>query len=149
MPDRGVSYGFEELGPQQMAEELFTNHQPGDKVAIISRFSDGLDTYVQALEDVRKLKVRIIKGQVGIQDFCFLMRAKSEIIGVGPSTYATWAGILGDAQRVRLYSVDSTARRSRGSKTKFFHYYNYTNEELKSRFSFELYKMREEDEGST
>jgi hypothetical protein len=142
MPKRGETWGFEELKPNRAASELFANHKPGDKVAIISRFSDNLDRYKVALE-ARGLVVRLIKGQSGPEDFCFLLRAQKEIIGVATSTYSTFAGILGDAKKVRLYSVDSSKRRGKGRFGKLFTYYNYTNEEPKSRFSFELIEAEE------
>jgi hypothetical protein len=139
---KGSKYGFEELSPSRAASVLFANHTPGDKVAIISRFPDRLNKYKEALE-ARGLVVRLINGQSGTEDFCFLLRAQKEIIGVATSTYATFAGILGDAKKVRLYSVDSPARRGPGSYSKLFTYYNYTNEELKSRFHFDLIKAKE------
>lgn len=146
MPRKGEGWGFEELSPQQVASDLFANHQPGDKVAIISRFSQGLQGYQEALE-AKGLKVRILEDQSGIQDFCFLLRAQYQIIGVATSTYSTFAGILGDAKKVRLYSVDSAARRDDSRRFgEFFTSFDYTNEELKSRFSFELIKKEDQDE---
>lgn len=138
MPRRGKRLGFEELSPDKVANELLSNLKRGDKVAITSRFTEHVLPYVNALEE-RGLVVRVVEGQTGLQDFCFLMRASRELIGVATSTYVTWAGLLGDAKRVRLYSVDSPDRRAQDNE--YFWYYNYTiNHQLKARFSFELYK---------
>lgn len=68
MPKRGVALGFEELDEFRTIE-LFAEHNPGDKVAIISRMDNGIDKYIKALE-MRNLTVRYIKGQSGNEDFC-------------------------------------------------------------------------------
>ena len=139
MRRKGKQFGFEELSPNQTANALFSDHKPGDKVAIISRYEEGIELHIQALE-ARGLKARFVGGQRGIEDFCFLLRAQKQIIGVGTSTFASFAGILGDAKKVLLYSVDSEARRSPRSLVKLFPHYNYTNKVLKNRILFRLIK---------
>lgn len=73
--------GFKELSPNQTAADLFGHLKPGEKVAIVTRFSaKQAKPYTDALEQ-RGLKVRVIEGQSGTEDFCFLMSAQKEIIG--------------------------------------------------------------------
>jgi hypothetical protein len=98
---------FLESSPEQTASQLFGHLQPGEKVAITSRFVNNLTLeYVRALEH-RGLQVRVISNQTGLQDFCFLKRAQKELVGSSMSTFARWAAILGDAQRVQLYVTDA------------------------------------------
>ena len=66
--------GFVELGPNKTALELFANYQPGEKVAIVSRFPTHLDEYIQALQSLKGLNVRVITEQRGNQDFCVSLR---------------------------------------------------------------------------
>jgi hypothetical protein len=87
----------------------------------------------------RGRRVRVIK-QTGVEDFCFLMHAEKELVGVAASTYALWAGYLCNASKVRLYSVDSPTRRtSRLFAHRLFVHYNWTNPRLKMKVFFELY----------
>lgn len=67
---RGLDKGFEELDANKTAKELFANHKPGEKVAIVSRGGKNVNKYIEALETIRGLKVRYIKGQTGNEDFC-------------------------------------------------------------------------------
>lgn len=137
--------GFEELSPNQTAHGLFRNLHPGDKVAITSRYNDhpSVQPYVDALID-RGIRVRVITGQTGVEDFCFLMHAQKELVGIAESTYATWAAHLGNAKRARFYSMDSQSRRRSPvfSERVFFHY-NWTNPILKKKEYFELYQAEE------
>jgi len=129
MPRRWNSYGFVEADPQQTAASLFGHLTVGEKVAIITRFgSDAVQPYVEALQ-LKGLKVRVIEGQDGPADFCFLMSARKEIVGVAYSTYLIWAGYLGNATRVVAYST--TGRK--GHK-----FINYTHPVLRDRFDFPL-----------
>ncbi len=134
--------GFDELDPNRTAHELFGHLQPGDKVAITTRYGSdpSIQPYVDALTN-RSLHVRVIQDQTGVQDFCFLLRAKKELVGVAESTYTLWAGYLGNASKVRLYSIDSASRR----KSSFFSHrvhvhYNWTNPTLQQKVYFELYQ---------
>jgi hypothetical protein len=107
---RGVNlYGeFQESSPNQTASQLFGHLQPGEKVAITSRYLNDLTLdYVRALEQ-RGLQGRVISNnQTGLEDFCFLKRAQKEMVGSSMSTFARWAAILGNAQRVQLYVTDA------------------------------------------
>jgi hypothetical protein len=100
---RAVGLGFEELNPNRTADELFGHLQPGDKVAITTRFNNAVTKlYVQQLER-RGLKVRTITGQSAVQDFCFLIKAEKELVGNLVSTFTLWAAVLGNAKIARLY----------------------------------------------
>jgi hypothetical protein len=95
--------GFEELNPNRTANELFGHLQPGDKVAITTRFHNAVtQAYVQQLQ-LRGLQVRTITGQSSEQDFCFLTKARKELVGNLVSTFTMFAGILGNAKIARLY----------------------------------------------
>jgi hypothetical protein len=135
--------GFQELSPNQTAHDLFGHLNPGDKVAIVSRFGiEHVQQYVDALED-RGLQVRLIEGQSGVQDFCFLMRAQKEMVGLAISTYFMWAALLGDCRTVTAYSVDTEERRytfGDGHVT-----YNFTNPTLAGRFAFPLIAPTDDD----
>jgi len=140
MKANAVKKGFMELDPNQTAVELFGHLNAGDKVAIVTRFADDeseyVTSYVRALES-RGLKVRLIRGQTGVEDFCFLMSATKEIIGVAVSTYLVWAGLLSDTvQRVLAYSLESTERADTGRDV--FIHYNWTHPELQRRIQFQL-----------
>ena len=138
MPKRGKQLGFEQLGPNVTASRIFKDYQPGDKVAIISRFPDKIQDFIHALKDKKGIQARYIEGQTGNQDFCFLMKAQKEIIGQKVSTFVSLAGIIGDAKKVRLYSVESLETRTRS-----VHFFNETfaNEELRKRIVFENYNL--------
>jgi hypothetical protein len=143
MPNVGKDLGFQELSPNQAALDLFGHLQPGDKVAIVSRFGmEHVKSYIDALED-RGLQVRLVTGQSGMQDFCFLMRAEKEMVGMAISTYFMWAALLGNCRNVTAYSVDTDERRQTfgdGHVT-----YNYTHPHLAGRFSFPLVKPTDDD----
>ena len=105
------SYNFFELSPNETAQYLFGsnhrrygNHTSKRKMALISRFPDTATPFVETLQ-ADGWTVRRIKGQSGVQDFCFAMSAHRELVGVDMSTYAKMAGFLGNATRVRLYRV--------------------------------------------
>ena len=138
MPRRGMDLGFEELDENVAANELLGHLQPGDKVAIISRFANHNETqlYADAMER-RGLTVRIIKGQSGVEDFCFMMEAKKEAVGTGMSTFAFWSSYFGNATSVKLYSVNSP--RTRASRIQTQHSYDFKNPVLASRFQFDVY----------
>lgn len=129
--------GTVELDPQQAASELFGHLNEGDKVAIITRYdASTAQPYVDALEQ-RGLQVRVIQGQSGNEDFCFLMNAKKEMIGIAYSTYLFWAGVLSNTcQRVVAYSINTQARKESGRTV--YVKYNWTNTELQKKFQFQL-----------
>lgn len=89
----------------------------GDKVVITTRFYDDpiLQEHVNALQS-RGIQVRIVGGGLnntkerqGIEDFCFLLHAKKELIGSTRSTFALWAAVLGQAENIMLYTIKSPA----------------------------------------
>ena len=141
MPKKGVVLGFEEMGPNQTARDLFGHLKPGDKVAILSRFpqTPHEEQFIQALER-QGLQVRYIQGQTGVQDFCFLMNAQKELVGPGMSTYFFWAAILGNATKVRSYWLDTPETRARNGGT-YRVEYEWKNQELRDRFTFELHQI--------
>jgi hypothetical protein len=117
---------FPELGPNQIAQEVLGHLNAGDKVAMISRIHDEyVEEHVQALRR-RGLVVRVVQGNSGEQDFCFLMQATKEILGSDKSTFFFWAGVLGNAKKVRLHSIGPNYRYSAYDSPK----------ELKDRFLF-------------
>ena len=79
--------GYEELSPQRTAQELLGYLPAGTKVAIASRGEAYIDLYVNALRE-RGLIVRTTPGNhSGVEDFCFLLEAKRELVGTMRSTY--------------------------------------------------------------
>lgn len=140
MPKVGKRLGFEELSPNKTAFELFGHLNPGDKVAITTRFGGkDVEPYVSALQG-RGLQVRVIEGQSGTQDFCFLMSAQKELVGSLKSTFVTWAAYLGDMKRANLYRVISP-----NTRTKSFSPFNWTHQRLKNRVFTSEYNSEEQD----
>lgn len=127
--------GFTELSPNQTASDLFGHLNPGDKVAMVTRFTaKEAKPFTDALE-ARGLKVRVIGGQSGTEDFCFLMSAQKEMIGIVISTYLFWAGVLSkNCKRVLAYSLDTRARRKKHA----FISYNWTDPEVRQKWDFQL-----------
>mmetsp|Transcript_2701 Transcript_2701/g.3847 ORF Transcript_2701/g.3847 Transcript_2701/m.3847 type:complete len:392 (+) Transcript_2701:160-1335(+) len=129
MPKRWNGFGFHEADPQQAANEVFGHLKEGDKVAIVTRFGgESAQPYVDAFE-ARGLKVRVVDGNDGPADFCFLMSAQKEIAGMAISTYFAWAGYLGNATRVISYQMAS-------SKLKILSHHNCTSKGLRGKFDF-------------
>ena len=128
--------GFEELAPNKTAQELFSNHRPGDKVAVLSRSPTQVGPYMDALR-AAGLSVRFVDA-TSHQGFCLLMSAKREMIGFSQSTFSVWAAFLGNATKARLYSLKSPG--SIGWVG-----YNYTHPKLKDKMLMELYNSEEQD----
>ena len=103
-----TSRGFEELDPTRTVKQLLGHLNEGQKVAVTTRFADDpiVKSYVKAMS--QQFQVRLVTDQTGVQDFCFLMHAQQELIGVAKSTYARWAAYLGSANRVQLYALNNT-----------------------------------------
>jgi hypothetical protein len=142
MPRQGVKLGFEELSARKISDELLFDLKAGDKVAITSRFVNKAVEDVVDMLSARGVIVRTVSGQSPEEDFCFLMKAAKEIVGTAKSTYVKWAGILGNATLVRMYSVDSPATRRISQNFTM----PYTNPILVSRVRYEQYKSEEMDE---
>jgi hypothetical protein len=131
-----LSKGYQELDPNSTAELLFANLRPGDKIAIVSRFPDQVQPYVVALES-RGLSVRVIRNQTSVQDFCFLQSTKKELVGAKMSSFVSWAAVLGEAERARLYAVNSSFTQKRGEG--FFGHHTSSRKELRDRLVFQTY----------
>jgi hypothetical protein len=141
MPKRGIALGFEELSPRKISEELLRNLTTGDKVAITSRFINTAVEDIVNLLSARGIQVRVVNGQSSEEDFCFLLKAEKELVGFAKSSYVRWAGILGNASIVRMYSVESPATRRISQNLTI----RYTNP-LLSRIHYERYNSEEMDE---
>jgi len=135
MPRKWNEYGFHEASAEQAATILFGHLKEGDKVAIVTRFSgETAQEYKNAFTS-RGLKVRVVDGQQGTEDFCLLMSAQKEIVGLDKSTYLLWAGYLGNATRVVAYTMASSRQ---GSHHRERVRYNFTSPGLKDRFEFPI-----------
>lgn len=141
-PSRGRRMGFEELSPNKTADELFGHLQRGEKIAITTRFGKHAQPYVSALER-RGLKVRVISNQSDIEDFCFLMSAKKELVGTYKSTYVKWAALLGDMKRAELYDLRYPEREKRNCD---FSGLNFTDQRLRNRIVVKQYNSEAQDE---
>lgn len=109
--------------------------QGASKVAITTRFDNKLaraylDTFVR-----QGWQARIVSGQTGVQDFCFLKRAKNLLAGKR-STYAVWASFLGDAQNVTLYKMNTTNTRNRFGDQYVTLDHQFNTSELRDRIRF-------------
>jgi hypothetical protein len=136
-PETAAKRGFRELGPNQTARDLLGHLRQGDKVAVVSRFTnEEVDKYLVAMR-ARGLRVRLIKGQTSRQDFCFLRSAQKEMVGVSMSTYFYWAARLSRARRVITYSLELPSARSRRASPWYLP--NYTHPGLAGRHVFRLF----------
>jgi hypothetical protein len=141
MPKVGKQLGFEELSPNKTAFELFGHLKPGNKVAITTRFGGkAVEPYVAALKG-RGLQVRVIEGQSGTQDFCFLMSAQKELVGSSLSTFVMWAAYLGDMKRANLYRVMSPSSTPTSTASEF----KWNHPDLKDRVFTKAYNSEEQD----
>lgn len=151
-----TSLGFEELSPERTAQDLFGHLRRGDKVAITTRFDNDLTQhYVQAMVN-KGLQVRVMAGHSTTQDFCFMTKARKELVGGQRSSFFAWAAYLGivdnkgmvDAdgnsggiQKVRSYSVLSSTF---ATASKSIHGmrlpYEWTNPVLKEKWEFKVYQ---------
>jgi hypothetical protein len=114
-------------------------HLPaGQKIAMTTRFANNepmVQEYQTAMQQ-RGFQVRVVSNQTGVQDFCFLLRAQQELLGVAKSTYARWAAYLGDAERVQLYALDNVGSQEFIRQTMQF---PWTHSELKRRIHFPVF----------
>ena len=130
MPKQWKRKGFIELSPNRTANELFQHLQPGEKVAIVSRFqSPHTLAYADALKE-RGLEIRSISNSTGVEDFCFLMKTKRELAGPSQSTYCFWSAFLGNATTNWLYSISSNRKHLQ---------YNWIHPEIRSRMRFPIF----------
>jgi hypothetical protein len=138
IPETAKKLGFEELSPNKMVQEVMKDYRPGDKVAVISRFSTFGQNYVHRMQEA-KLDARLMENISDLQSFCFLMSGGLEFIANSKSTFAQWAAYLGNASRVRLYNLRSPERGNG------IIWYNFTNADIRKRFSLEDYNSEEQD----
>lgn len=144
MPRAGVRLGFAEMEPDEAARRLLGHLEPGDRVAVVSRFDAVSEAPLVHALSRRGLRVRLVQDQTGVQDFCFLMHARRELIGPGKSTFFFWAAVLGNATRVRSYWLDTPEVRANIGGD-FREDYVWRTPELRERFRIELYPV---DRGS-
>lgn len=147
--------GREELSPNKVATELFTDLQPGDRVALLSRF-DETSTLVQDHVDAftaqhnNQVSVQVIHQTPFQKDFCYLRHAKKELVGMGYSTFVRFAGFLVKYQpRVRLYCLDSLDTRHLANQDGQVscRHFDFTNHpHLQALYSDEVYRSEEMDE---
>jgi hypothetical protein len=139
---------FEEVTPEQLYDLLHQqrpNLRRGDKIAIVTRrrkqgtssnaityldpsndIDPSVQRFVSYLSDQHGLDVRVIEGQSGIQDFCFIQHLQGNSTFIGPtrSTFSEWGAILGigglnlhDASKsdvsATLYAIHSHALEAR------------------------------------
>jgi hypothetical protein len=134
--------GYEELTPRQLALELLGHLTNGTHVAIASRGDAYVQPFMDALTNRGLLVRRTPPNHTGVQDFCFLLKTKRELVGTMRSTYTRWAALLGQAQKVQLYSIDSEwTRRAHGSEDEFptnLHY-PWKRPGLQSRISYRIF----------
>jgi len=144
----GSDSALEDVSPSQTVNVLLEHLRPGDKVSITTRtFNEHLQLHLDAMQ-ARGLQVRVIQGQSGMQDFCFLLKAKKELIGNFQSTFFFWACVLGRAKIARLYTIDSPQRRERcGNSTSIMKrrfLYPWTHPDLKDRLRHLLIPFHED-----
>lgn len=130
---------LQEVSPNQTAHVLFAHLQAGDKVAITTRFNNArASEHVEALTG-RGIEVRVIEGQSGVQDFCFLTKAQKEVVGNCQSTFVFWAVVLGKARKSVLYTLDSPSLQERFGATAIDRFqYQWQNDDLRKRMTMKL-----------
>jgi len=119
---------YQEASPTIVATRLLAHLSPGSRVALVgpphpeqrghrkktAKLADNrnhnnhayhLQDYGRALQE-RGLYVRYISQDHFGDDFCFLWQTCSELVGTSTSTFVRWAGLLGHASPVRLYSLE-------------------------------------------
>ena len=138
MPKNAIRNGFGELNAFRAANELFGNLNPGDRVAIVSKYPDHPTTleYVSALAE-RNVTARIVTDGTAAQDFCFLMRSQRELVGTARSTFVNMAAMLSNAP-ARIYGMLGPAAK-RGD-VRVYEPYNWKDPDLQRRFRFETYQ---------
>ena len=137
--------GFTEIGPNRTANSLFRHLGAGDRVAITSRFQDGLQPYIDALER-RGIQTRAVTGQSGMEDFCFLLHAKKEIVGVTKSTFFAWAALLGNATTIRAYQANAIPGPNGKGGSIGQRPYRWKRAELAGRFRYHIYDVNTTEE---
>ncbi len=141
MPRRGKQKGYEEIPPNQSVE-LFSS-TPTKKVAIATRiYNEKAQAYFEVLSK-EGWTPRVVHNQTGTQDFCFLQHA-NHLIGGIRSTFAMWAGLLGNASRFTLYSINCTETLAALGEKEVFLDYTFITPELNNRIRFVTVTPRKE-----
>lgn len=133
MSGRNSESGFVELDAERVANDLLGHLKAGDKVAIVSRYATGVDSFINALT-ARGIRVRLVTGQSGMQDFCFLLKARKEIVGTTRSSFFMYAGFLGQAQTVRAYLASA-------KNSTWGDLYEWSHPDLQRRFRYHSYLL--------
>ena len=135
-----TSLGFTELGPTKVANEMLGHLPPKSKVAITTRFDNTVtQRYVKAME-ANGLDVRVISGQSGVQDFCFLKHTQKELVGMKKSSYFKWAAYLMpptssvETTKIRTYSLRADSRHSDNEEYEWKYH-----PELQNRFTHRVF----------
>lgn len=146
MPRRGISKGYQEISPHQSIQ-LFPidgppnndndNHPTTKKVAITSRIHDPTaQAYVDYFSTHHGWSTRMVHHSKDTQDFCFLQHAHCHLIGGIRSTFVLWAGLLGNASMVTLYSIHSNETLRALGESQVFFKYSFQTAELQHRIHF-------------
>lgn len=122
--------GYWEAGPKRVSLDLLQHINRGQSVAITTRWPRFAEPYAKVLRE-RGVEARVVEGQSGVQDFCFLLRTRREIVGVEESTYFRWASFLGNASRIHMYTVASISNRP----AREFRKQQWENPRMASRFT--------------
>jgi hypothetical protein len=115
-------------------------------VAITTRIHDHrVAAYVAALQR-RGLEVRVISNQSGVEDFCFLKKARKGLAGNIVSTFTKWAALFGDSERADLYMLEDGGLRKamkneQNVSAKDVLFYNFSNPILKERLHYLEYYL--------
>jgi len=136
-----LGLGYEELSPKRMARELLSHLPANSKVAIASRGEAYIDQYLHAFHEQGLIVRTTPTNYSSIQDFCFLLQAQRELIGTMRSTFTRWAALLGKAQHVHLYSIDSPHTRSaqRVETSEERMHYQWKRNELKNKINYHIF----------
>jgi hypothetical protein len=135
--------GFRELTANQTALSLLGYLSPKDRVAITTRIHD---LRVAALQR-RGLEVRVISNQSGVEDFCFLKKARKGLAGNIVSTFSKWAALFGNAERADLYMLKDEEGLRKSMKNELnasgtdILFYNYSNPILEKRIHYQLHYL--------
>ncbi len=131
MPELGKELGFEEILPEKSVA-LFDG---ATKVAITTRFDNDIARgYIEAFAR-EGVVARLVTGQSGTQDFCFLKHAKNLVAGAR-SSFAKWAALLGNATKVTFYKMNTTETRNRFGEEFLLIHHHFQRSELRNRIRF-------------
>ncbi len=135
------------MSPIKIAHELFRDKVAGEKIAIVTRIKDSVVLEIVQLLEEHGLQVRVIEGQSGVEDWCFMKHAQKELVGGAVSSFVKWAAFLGNATITRLYMLDSPMfRRRQDLDFLFTEATHLTNSDVGSRIRYEVYRSEDIEE---